>query len=402
MDTSIPVIGTSGRLFKSGHVRLGTSPPASRGIKATAPPVDGWAMNPPDLLGDPERLAVLRNLAILDTPAEPDYDDIARLASACCRSPIAAVNFVDAERHWTKAIVGLEGGQGASVANDLSFCAATVATPGGLLRLSAESLSDDWRSHPFVTGPPFLRYYLGAAIVVSGQPIGVVCVFGDESRDLGEGEEQALVALARQASAHLELRQRNTELRKLAVSDPLTGLANRTLLFNRLELAIEQRRRTGAEVGVLFCDVDDFKLLNDRLGHGAGDRLLCRVADRLRMATRATDTVSRFGGDEFVVLCPGLDDLAEFELIVERINRALNTSEAGEELATSAPTSIGAVLIEPDETAVDVLRRADEAMYAEKVTSVEVARGQNRLRFKASVIPGLPQTGHGTLPAGGA
>jgi hypothetical protein len=82
-----------------------------------------------DLLGDPDRLAVLRDLAILDTPAEPDYDDIARLASACCRSPIAAVNFVDAERPWTKAIVGVEDGQGANVSVDLSFCAATVVTP---------------------------------------------------------------------------------------------------------------------------------------------------------------------------------------------------------------------------------------------------------------------------------
>ncbi|MHB8660299.1 MAG: hypothetical protein ACYC91_20680 [Solirubrobacteraceae bacterium] len=111
-----------------------------------------------DLLRDADRLAVLRDLAILDTPAEPDYDDIARLASACCRSPVAAVNFVDAERHWTKAIVGVEDGQGASVSGDLSFCAATVVTPGGLLSLSDTSQSDDWGSHPFVTGPPFLRH----------------------------------------------------------------------------------------------------------------------------------------------------------------------------------------------------------------------------------------------------
>ncbi len=319
-----------------------------------------------DLLTDPDRLAVLRDLAILDTSAEPDYDDVARLASACCQSPIAAVNFVDAERHWTKAIVGVEDGQGASVPGDVSFCAATVVTPGGLLSLSDTSLSDEWRSHPFVTGPPFLRYYAGAAIVLSGQPIGVVCVFGDQPRVLGDGEEQALVALARQASAHLELRQRNFELRALAVSDPLTGLANRTLLFDRLDMAIAQCARTGGHVGVLFCDVDDFKQVNDRWGHDAGDRLLCQIGDRLNTATRDTDTISRFAGDEFVVVCPGLGALEEFETIVERIDRVLHTPDPVDGVPIALRVSVGAALLEAGDTAADVLRRADNSMYAAK------------------------------------
>ena len=128
------------------------------------------------------RAAVLRDLAVLDTPPEPAYDDLARLASACCNSEIAALNFVDDERHWTKAIVGVEGGQGTSVSADVSFCAATVATDSGFLRLSDTATSDEWREHPFVTGPPFVRFYAGASIVVSGEAVGVVCVFGDEPR----------------------------------------------------------------------------------------------------------------------------------------------------------------------------------------------------------------------------
>ena len=341
-------------------------PAADRRLMFWAPMVDTWGMTPPDRLRDPERLAVLRNLAVLDTPADPDYDDIAQLASACCHSPMAAVNFVDADRHWTKAIVGVDDAHGANVPNDVSFCAATVATPGGLLRLSDTTMGEEWRSHPFVTGPPFLRYYLGAAIVVAGQPVGVVCVFGDQPRDLADGDEKALVALARQASAHLELRLRNVELRNLAISDPLTGLANRTLLLDRLEVAIAQRHRDGGEVGVLFCDIDDFKLVNDRAGHETGDRMLCSIADRLRMATRSTDTVARIGGDEFVVICPGLADRADFERRVERISDALNTSDVSDDLVSSARTSIGAVLIEPGDSAPDVLRRADTAMYADK------------------------------------
>ncbi len=207
-------------------------------------PVDEFAMDhtTSDVMGDRRRVAVLRDLAVLDTPAEMAYDDIARLATACCQSPIAAVNFVDDERHWTKSIVGVDGGQGTSVSADISFCAATIATDGGLLSLSDTSESERWCSHPLVEGPPFVGFYAGAAIVVSGQPIGVVCVFGSEPRELGEREEMALVALARQASEHLELRKHNADLRTLAVSDPLTGLANRTLLFDHLEMAIAQRR----------------------------------------------------------------------------------------------------------------------------------------------------------------
>jgi len=155
--------------------------------------------------------AVLRDLAILDTPPEPAYDDLARLASVCCSSEVAAVNFVDDERHWTKAIVGVEGGQGASVSADVSFCAATVSTESGLLLLSDTADSDEWREHPFVTGPPFVRFYAGASIVVSGEAVGVVCVFGDEPRDLDPQQRHALIALAAQASALLELRRLNAE-----------------------------------------------------------------------------------------------------------------------------------------------------------------------------------------------
>ena len=171
------------------------------------------------VVGDRERLAVLHALAILDTPAEPAYDDIARLASASCGSRIAAVNFVDDRRHWTKAICGVPGGQGASVAAGRSLCAATIATDGGLLSVPDMLADARWRAHPDVTGGARLRFYAGAAVVVAGQPIGVVCVFGDEPRPITEADEHALAVLARQVATHLELRTRNVELRELLERD---------------------------------------------------------------------------------------------------------------------------------------------------------------------------------------
>ena len=175
-------------------------------------------------LRDLDRLAVLHDLAILDTPEEPAFDDIARLASACCRSPIAAVNFVDDGRHWTKAVVGVEGGRGASVSADLSFCAATVASEGGSLSVPDTSQSEEWRSTRSSPGHPFVRFYAGAAIVVSGQPVGVVCVFGTKPRRPGEEDQQALRRARPAASVQLEMRRRNADLRDLALRHPLTGL----------------------------------------------------------------------------------------------------------------------------------------------------------------------------------
>ena len=317
-------------------------------------------------VSDPNRVAVLRDLAILDTPPEPAYDDIVGLASACCHSSIAAVNFVDGKRHWTKASVGVEDGQGQSVPADVSFCAATISTDGGLLILPDTSKVEGWRSHPFVAGSPFVRFYAGASVTVSDQPVGVVCVYGDEPRELGAHEEQALVALARQTSAHLELRKHNAELRDLAVTDPLTGLANRTLLFDHLKLAVAQHKRDGRRVGVLFCDVDGFKQVNDIWGHEVGDRVLREVASRLRAASRDVDTVARLAGDEFVLVCPGPESPAELDAILDRVRRSVHRSAPNDEGPPAPRLSIGAALLRDGESALDVLRRADEAMYETK------------------------------------
>ena len=152
-----------------------------------------------------------------------------------------------------------------------------------------------------------------------------------------------------------------------ALHDPLTGLANRARFLDRFDHALRVRRRPGAEVAVLYLDIDDFKLINDRLGHAVGDRLLIEVGMRILGAVRSGDTVARLGGDEFAVLLENATGVAEAERTATRILEAVGKSIelAGAEI--SATVSIGvAVAGSGSAGSNDVLRDADVAMYRAK------------------------------------
>ncbi|GAA2622204.1 GGDEF domain-containing protein [Paractinoplanes durhamensis] len=166
-----------------------------------------------------------------------------------------------------------------------------------------------------------------------------------------------MVRIARLSAAR---RQAEQALHRLATSDPLTGLPNRAACVDR----IDQELRTGdLDLAVLFCDLDGFKPVNDRLGHAAGDDLLIAVAEHLRAGLRGSDLVSRFGGDEFVVICRGPGAV---EAMSERI-RALAARElvaAGEQVRIGV--SVGVAHALPGDSTDDLLTRADLAMYRAK------------------------------------
>ncbi|GAA4684687.1 putative bifunctional diguanylate cyclase/phosphodiesterase [Phytohabitans rumicis] len=168
-----------------------------------------------------------------------------------------------------------------------------------------------------------------------------------------------------------------------AYHDPLTGLANRALFRDRLQQAVERHREHGRPVALLFVDLDDFKLVNDSLGHAAGDRLLRAVGARLLTCVRVEDAVARLGGDEFAVLLEG-DAIAPVP-VGERIIAALREPFTVDAHVLPVTASVGVVVPDPDEplTPDSLLRRADAAMYAGK------RRGKGLLvRYDAGVSDG--------------
>lgn len=156
-------------------------------------------------------------------------------------------------------------------------------------------------------------------------------------------------------------------LRNQALRDPLTALPNRTLFLDRLEIAREQTLRHERLLGVAILDLDGFKQVNDRLGHGAGDQLLQAVAQRLQALLRAGDTLARLGGDEFGLLLPGLEHIDDLEDVCERLLAVIREPLEMEGEAVSVSGSLGATLYPLDDGDADTLiRHADMALYAAK------------------------------------
>jgi diguanylate cyclase (GGDEF)-like protein/PAS domain S-box-containing protein len=178
-------------------------------------------------------------------------------------------------------------------------------------------------------------------------------------------DDGAVLYLISQMQDITERKQTESKLAHQAMHDPLTGLPNRTLFTDRMLLA-KARLMRGGSLAVLFCDLDRFKVVNDDFGHEAGDRLLIEVAGRLRSALRPSDTVARFGGDEFALLCEGVD-LESAERIASRIEDAFSTPFVIDGHEVSVTTSIGIVLTtDPDSSPDQLVSDADCAMYAAK------------------------------------
>jgi len=184
------------------------------------------------------------------------------------------------------------------------------------------------------------------------------------ARSLSEDDGAVSVVAVRDAS---ERKRAERRIQELACSDPLTGLANRLLLGERLAQLLMAAERAGAPVAVLWLDLDRFKAVNDLLGHHAGDALLVAVADRLRKATRDTDMIARLGGDEFIVVQTGAPQPAGARALAERLVKILAEPYHVGGRRAEVSASIGIALYPHDATSAEaLLKQADLALYRAK------------------------------------
>jgi diguanylate cyclase (GGDEF)-like protein len=198
-------------------------------------------------------------------------------------------------------------------------------------------------------------------------PFGVLSIQSVDRRSFATDELDFVHAIANLLAQATERNRSEADIRHQALHDPLTGLPNRTLFVDRLAVALAQARRREAWVAVLFLDVDNFKLVNDSLGHSAGDDLLLKLSARLDESLRAGDTMARFGGDEFVIICGDISGADEAIAIAERTTTVLSGPFVVGDVEHRVTASIGIALSQgADREAEDLIREADAAMYRAK------------------------------------
>jgi diguanylate cyclase (GGDEF)-like protein len=220
-----------------------------------------------------------------------------------------------------------------------------------------------------------LRSYVAFPLLAEARALGVVlCSHTTALRRWTNQERQLVAQLALEGSLVVEnadlratQQERMNELAHQAFHDSLTKLPNRALFGDRLGLALARTNRRRNAVAVLFLDLDDFKPINDRFGHDAGDRLLESVAERISACVRPEDTVARLGGDEFTVLLEDIVDVRYATGVAERIEEALREPFPIDGHEARVTASIGiAVSSGREATPEDLLRNSDQAMYLAK------------------------------------
>ncbi len=371
------------------------------------------------------RLAKLQDYGILDTLPEALYDDITALAAHICQTPTALVSLVDSDRQWFKSKIGIDADI-AETPRSMAFCAYTIQSTEVMV-IEDALLHPQFCFNPLVTGAPFIRFYAGAPLITNdGYAIGSLCVLDYRPHRLEQSQIQALTVLSQQviaqielsyqrhqlkqsnqlleqrveertasltASLHRLLRAQNTLLnsearsRRSVTQDLLTQLPNRSYFLQRLTQAIQlNHRQPSHHYAVLFVDLDNFKTINETLGHEIGDQLLVHIAKQLKLLLRESDLVARIGGDEFAVLLDGLPDGEQAIAAVERIQHKLKVPVVIDGQQISIGVSIGITFSNNGYRQPEAaLKDADSAMHQAKQRAK--SRVQQQLQLQKQTHP---------------
>ncbi|MGI8808630.1 MAG: diguanylate cyclase [Acidimicrobiales bacterium] len=301
------------------------------------------------------RLGALRASGLLDTPAEERFDRVTRMAQRLFDVPIALVSLVDEDRQWFKSRQGLDVKE---TPRAFSFCAHAIGGDA-VFQVDDTGTDDRFADNPLVLGDPNIRFYAGCPITApDGSKLGTLCVIDSQPRHLSEDDVEALRDLAGMVEAEVAQAHK-------ALTDELTGLSNRRGfgLFGQTVLGICGRQ--GLAATLVYADLDDFKVINDTLGHGEGDRAICEAADLLASTFRASDVVARVGGDEFCVLLTGSDSA---DGPIARLHDQVDVRNRSPHATYNLAFSLGRAVFDPQAplTLGELMALADAAMYAEK------------------------------------
>lgn len=189
-----------------------------------------------------------------------------------------------------------------------------------------------------------------------------------------------------------ELTSHVSTLTHQACHDPLTGVTNRAVMDDRLHHAIDRAQRAGSKIALYFIDLNDFKIINDRYGHEAGDRILVGIAAQLRGCLRNSDTISRFGGDEFIIIIEDIEGEDHTQSILTAIECAISEPIVlNNDTSVVANASIGMAIYPDDAIDADsLIKAADIAMYLRKNKKIKKLRTKQTARKKTPISPELP------------
>ncbi len=260
-----------------------------------------------------DRLNALQDLNILDTPNEPFFDNIVELMRRMFSVDMAIIALVDGHRSWPKASAGLGG---IEVARKDAFSHKVVET-GKMLHVPDALTDRHFSTHPMVRGEDGVRFYFGLPVrSADGQIVGTLAVLDRTPRHVQPHQIDALKNMARVLTDHLALR-------KLAVSDGLTGVLTRRAFETEGQRLAALCSRHRHALSLICFDLDHFKAINDTYGHQAGDKVLTEVAAACQSLLRESDLFGRVGGEEFGVLLPETSRRGAL-LVAEKIRRAVS------------------------------------------------------------------------------
>ena len=315
-------------------------------------------MKKPDTPKNEEkRLSALRSLNVLDTPTEERFERLTRLAKHMFNVPIALVTLVDENRQWFKSHIGLNISE---TPRDISFCGHAILDND--IFIIPDAMKDErFSDNPLVLNKPYIRFYAGCPIrYLDGSILGTLCIIDTKPRNLNTEDLDALKDLT-------ELAEQELMAVQLATHDELTKLANRRGFIKLAQHGLDICARHNISASIVFFDLNEFKLINDRFGHAEGNTVLIAFADNMIKTFRNSDVIGRLGGDEFAVLLTDTS-LEDAKKIIERFRVHIDYRNKESTLNYEISFSEGIVEIDNKKriSLESLLDQADSLMYDKK------------------------------------